>query len=309
MKTFVAYGLLLLIAALIGSFNHADAQSRGAGMAMPANTLLVAQLDSKQVVGGSSSPATGTGAFLLDPVQHTLAYSLTYQGLQAGGPKSITLSNFGKGKNGDVLKILCGGDAAPCPSSNSATISGRFERSEGQVLDNHLIGEFDSQRVYIEIIGGNGEREIRGQLAPNGAMVPVANYIAHLIPAKGSDSKGNGTAILSEIFLPGGKVSVFYAATVAGTAGPPVKAGLVFRQEPNAPLFTPRMALPNLQLLSSRDDTAGGSLQGLYEVNSAEPDAPFVKRLLSSGKGEVGIVITTKRFPDGELFGILVPVH
>jgi len=308
-KTFVGRGLLLAMAALIGSANFAATQNSGTAMAMPTNTLLVAQLNAQQVVGGSSSRATGTGAFLLDPVQHTLAYSLTYQGLQAGGPKSIVLANFGKGKNGEVVKMLCGAGTQPCPNSNSATISGRFERSDGRALDNHLIGEFDSQRVYVEIIGGNGKGEIRGQLAPNLAMVPVANYVVHLIPVKGSDSKGSGTAVLSENYLPGGKVSVFYAATVAGTSGAPTNAGLVVTQAPNARTFTPRMALPKLELLSSRDDVTGGSLQGLFDVNSAKPDALFVKRLLSTGNGEVEIVITTSRFPDGELYGTLVPVR
>jgi hypothetical protein len=296
------------MAALISSSILATAQNAGAGMAMPSNTLLVAQLDAKQVVGGSSSRGTGTGAFQLDPVQHTLAYRLTYEGLQTG-PKLIALYNFGKGKNGEVVHILCGADAESCPNSKSATISGYFKGGDGRALNNHLIGEFDSQRVYIEVIGGNGEREIRGQLAPNGAMVPVANYVAHLTAAKGSDSRGTGTAILSEIYLPGGKVSVFYAATVAGTSGPPVNASLVVHPTPEVRLFTPRMALPKLQLLASSDHAEGGSLQGLFDINSAEPDALFVKRLLSVGKGEVGIVITTRRFPDGELFGTLVPVH
>jgi len=309
MKTFLCCFLSIAMTALISSVNFAAAQSAGKGMAMPTNTLFVAQLNAQQVVGGSSSRATGTGALLLDPVKHTLAYSLTYEGLQAGGPKSIMLSNFGKSKNGDLVKILCGAGTKPCPYSNSATISGRFERSDGRALDNHLIGEFDSQRIYVEIIGGNGEPEIRGQLAPNGAMVRVASFVAHLEPAAGSDSKGSGTAILSQIYLPGGRVSVFYAATVAGTTGAPTSVGLVANQGPNARSFTPQMALPKLELLSSRDEATGGSLQGLFDVNSAEPDAPFVKRILSAGNGEVGIVITTSRFTDGELYGTLVPVR
>src|SRR5580700_7595041 len=72
MKNFAGCRLLLVTAILIGSTNFAEAQNAGVGMAMPTNTLLVAQLDAKQVAGPSSSSATGTGAFLLDPVQHTL---------------------------------------------------------------------------------------------------------------------------------------------------------------------------------------------------------------------------------------------
>ena len=51
---------VLLVASRAISFSDAAAQSAGAGMNMPANAVLVAQLDSKQVVGGSSSRATGT---------------------------------------------------------------------------------------------------------------------------------------------------------------------------------------------------------------------------------------------------------
>jgi len=309
MKALAGLGLLLATAYVNGSSNLAIAQNADTGMRMPENTLLVAQLDARQVVGGSSSRATGTAAFLLDTVHHKMTYSLTYDALQAGPPRSIALSNFGKGKSGEVFRILCGKEAQPCPASTSATISGRFEPGGEPPFDNHLIGEFDSQRVYVEIIGGNGEREIRGQLAPNAAMVPVANYVAHLSAAKGRDSKGTGTAIMSEIHLPGGKVSVFYAATVAGISGPPVNAGFSFSEAPDVQRFTPRMALPKLQILSPRDSVTGGSLQGLFDVNSSDPDAFFARRILSSRHGELGIVITTSRFPDGELYGILVPVH
>jgi hypothetical protein len=170
---------------------------------------------------------------------------------------------------------------------------------------NHLLGEFDSQRVYVEIMAattsasrttGTERRWFRDKLRRS----------SH---AQRAQFKGTGTAIVSEIYLPAGKISVFYAATVAGTSGPPVKAGLVAEPEAKVQLFTPRLMLPKLRLLSSPDAAAGGSLQGLFDVDSAEPNALFVKRLSSSGKAQVGIVITTSRFPDGELFGILVPVH
>jgi hypothetical protein len=304
MKTFSGLVALLLVMSSVRS----TAQSKREQMAMPSNTLLVAQLDAQQVAGGSSSRATGMGAFLLDPVQRTLGYSLTYEGLQAGSPKSIALFNFGKGKNGELIYALCGGKGQPCPEGNSATISGRIERN-ALALNNHLIGEFDSQRIYVEVVGANGNGEIRGQLAANGAMVPIANYVAHLTPSKGSNSKGSGTAIFSEVYLPGGKVSVFYAATVANTSGPPVNVGLVPGERLNSPLFTTQTALPNVKFLSSRDDVAGGSLEGSFQVNSADRNALFAKRLLSSGKGGVGIAITTGKFPQGELFGTLVPVH
>jgi CHRD domain len=305
MKTFAGFGLMLTMAILIGPADFSAAQHAGMGMTMPMNTLLVVQLDAKQVAGGSSSSATGTGTLLLDPVQHTLAYNLTYQGLEAGSPSSIALYNFGRGKAGKILKVLCGSGSRPCPGGPSATISGRLERSDDFPLDNNLIGEFDSGRVYVEIVGGNGKPEIRGQLGANGAMVRVANYIAHLAPALGADSKGSGTAIFSETYLPGGKVSVFYAATVAGTSGALTNAVLVRNPAPTAP----RMTLPHLKLRFSRDRQTGGSLSGIYDINSTAPNALSVARVLSAGSGEAGLVVTTSRFPNGELYGALVPVR
>jgi hypothetical protein len=134
---------------------------------------------------------------------------------------------------------------------------------------------------------------------PNGAMVRVANFVAHLAP-RDSDSAGSGTAILSETYLPDGKVSVFYAATVAGTSGGPTNAALVGNPTLKARAFTPRLALPQLKLSSSRGKETGGSLTGLYDVNSAAPDALFATRLLSTGKAS-RIVVTTSRFQTASL--------
>ncbi len=296
-------GLVLVPAALIGSAHFAASQH--AGMPMAETTLLLAQLDGKQVVGGSASSASGTGAFLLDPVQRTLTYRLTYQGLEAGGASSIALRNFDKGGNGEAVRVLCGAEAERCPEGASATISGRAEGG-GRPLDNALIGEFDSGRVYIEIVGGAGKPEIRGQLGANGAMVMVTSYVANLAPAAGTESKGSGTAVVSETYLPGDKVSVFYAATVAGTSGAPTNAGLVAGA---ARAFATRTALPKLERKLSRDRESGGSLSGQYEVNGKARDALLATRLVPPAGGETGFVVTTPRFPNGELYGALVPVR
>ena len=311
MKKIRARSLLPAIAILLGAGDFAAAQNAGMsmGMGMAKTTLLLAQLDAKQVVVGSASSATGTGAFLLDPTRHALEYRLTYQGLDSGGAKSIALYNFGKGKNGDAVKTLCGADAPPCPGGASATISGNFERGDSRAFDNKLVGEFDAGRVYVEIVGGDGKPEIRGQLGPNGAMVTVMSYVARLAPVEGADSKGEGTAVVSETYLPGGKVSVFYAATVAGTSGAPIRAALVAGPASKARDFTPRTELPQLKLNLSRNKETGGSLSGLYEVNDAAPTALLATRLARAGAGESGIVVTTSRFPKGELYGALVPVR
>ena len=308
MKTYPA--LMLLVGASLFAAQSARVMAQD-GMAMASRTLLLAQLDSAQVVPASDSGATGTGAFLLDPRHHALGYQLTYQGVTAGA-KSIVLHNFGKGANGEAIGVLCGEGAKACPAGDGATISGNLDRMGRRPFDNPLVGEFDSERIYVEIVSNAGKAEIRGQLSPNSAMVPVSNYVAHLAPAQGAASKGTGTAILSEVHLPDGKISVFYAATVAGTSGTPVNAALVgvpAKPAPKARAFTLQMALPDLKLRVTRNKENGGSLSGLYRVDSAAPNALFAARLLSLGNKEAGIVVTTSRFPNGEVYGAFEPVR
>jgi len=308
MRRIAVCNISLALAIFIGATKLAAAQNTHMGMAMARTTLLVAQLDARQVVGGGKSSATGTGTFLLDSSARTLNYNLTYEGLESGGAKSITLRNFGKGGEGEVVKTICGSDAEPCPSAAGATLTGALD-SGGRPLENSLIGEFDSGRVYVEIIGADGKPEIRGQLGPNTAMVMVMSFVAHLAPIEGSDSKGAGTAIVSETYLPGGKTSVFYAATVADTSGAPTNVALVGGPAPTRDALATRLSLPELQLSQSRNREAGGSLSGVYEVNAAIPNPLLATRLMSANNGQSGIVVTTSRFPHGELYGALVPVR
>jgi hypothetical protein len=310
MRQFVAPSLVATFAFLIGSAVVATSQdstmNMGGGMAMAADTLFLAQLDAKQVVGGSTSSATGTGVFVLDS-KHTVRYRLTYQGLDTPA-KSIALYNFGKGQNGQAIKVLCGPGAEPCPSGTAATISGSFERGDNRAIDNALVGEFDTGRIYVEIVGTNDKAQTRGQLGHNGAMVMVADYTVNLAPLPGIDSKGSGTAVVSETYLPHGKTSVFYAATVAGTAGAPTNASLGAAPAAAERAFTPQSALPQLKLNLSRDRQTGGSLSGGYQVDRAAPNALLASRVLRESNGQSGLVIATGRYPKGELYGALVPV-
>ena len=297
MRGIAACNISLALAIFIGATELAAAQNTHMGMAMARTTLLVAQLDGRQVVGGGSSSATGTGTFLLDPSARTLNYNLTYEGLESGGAKSIALRNFGKGGEGEVIKTICSSDAEPCPSAAGATLSGALD-SGGRPLDNKLIGEFDSGRVYVEIVGGNQKPEIRGRSPRIARWCLLQTTWRNSLLLEGADSKGSGTAIVSETHLPDGKVSVFYAATVADTSGTPTNAALVSGPVPKGRAFTPRMALPQLEVRSSRDKATGGSISGHYDVNSAAPGALLVKGLLSTGNGQAGFVVTTSRFPE-----------
>jgi hypothetical protein len=279
---------------------------------MPAVTLLVAQLSGDEVVPPSASKATGTGAFQLDPVARTIDYRLTYQGLEGGGPQSIALYNFGRGKNGAVVYLLCSAGRQPCPDETSATITGRIERNgtpltgvgeyEGPPLDHMLAGEFASERVYIEIVGADGKGEIRGQLAPNDAQSMVESFVADLAPTN-SASKATGTAVVSKIHLPGGKVLMSYVATVAGTADAPQSAGVGAKRSLRDKVS---LRLPKLKL--SRDKR-GGSITGNYRVDMAASDAVPALGVVTSGQDQPGFVVPTSKFPDGEVFGLLQPIR
>ena len=304
MNRYIAGSALLATPILVGSAFFAAAQMTD----MAATTMFVAQLDAKQVAGGSASTASGTGVFLIDGKMRTMAYKLTYEGLASDGAKSIALYNFGAGKDGKMVQALCGETAQPCPKAASATLSGRFEGGNARVLDYNTLGEFASERIYVEIVTADGKPEIRGQLSPNQAMVKVSNYTVDLKPATGTDSKGTGTAVVSEAHLPDGKISVFYAATVADTLGAPTNAAMVSGPTPRDRTFKVNAALPRLRVLTSADKKTGGSLTGVYEIDANKPTAPFATRLFAEAKGESGFVVATSRYPNGELYGALVPV-
>jgi len=273
-------------------------------------TLFLAQLTGAKVVPARTSSATATGAFLIDPAERTVRYELTFHGLENGPVKSIALHNFGAGGNGALVLTLCGSDGRPCPNAASANLTGTWDEHARGKLDGKLLGELASARVYVEIVGGDGKPEIRGQLEPNGAMLPVRNFVAHLEPAPGSDTRGTGTAVLSEVHFADGRVSVFYQVTVAGTSGAPTNAALVGVPEaaaPSPPKFLRQNALPDLKLLPSRAPGTGGTMTGQYEVKATQSDALYATKLLA-GSREIGILVTTNRFPEGELFGLFKPV-
>jgi hypothetical protein len=281
--------------------------------------LFLAQLSGTEVVPASGSAATGTGAFQVDFETGSAVYDLTWHGLEHGAAQRIALYNFDRGGKGAVVFVLCGATgAAACPPGVSGNITGRWDFA--RTLEGRRRSELTGARVYAEITGGDGKPEIRGQLEPNSAMLPVRNFVAHLTPVADPGARGVGTAIMSEVHHADGRVSVFYHATVAGTSGAPVNAALVSNPpQPEGaasaaprvlPRFERRNALPQLRVLTTRiAATAGGTLTGIYETRRDNPDAALsATEAADEGGGGVGIAVTTTRFPNGELFGVFVPV-
>lgn len=277
-----------------------------------ATTLFLAQLDGAKVVPPGASSATATGAFIVDPGKRTIDYDITFHGLENGPPKSIALHNFGAGANGALIVTICGGAGRPCPALASANLTGEWDGQGRPELDGNLLGELASGRVYVEIAGGDGKPEIRGQLEPNGAMVPVKNFVAHLTPAPGADARAAGTAVLSEVHYPDGRVEVFYQVTVAGASGTPKGAALVGSPAAGraAPLkIAPRNTLPKPKLAPSRAPATGGTLTGQYQANRTQRSALLATSLLAAGSRDISIAVSTNRFPDGELHGVFKQVQ
>ncbi len=302
-------GRTLAIASAVCAFGFAQQPARHGG---PRLFLVEAAANKVQPPGTSS--ATATGAFILDPEKRSVTYELTYHGLENGNPRSIALHNFGAGGNGERTHTLCGDGGPACPSLASATLSGSLEGSVkgAPAVDPKLLGEFATGRMYLEIVGGNGRPEIRGQLEPNNAMVPVTNFVATLAPA--AKGTGTGTAVLSEVHFADGRVGVFYRVTVAGTSGAPqavALTGVPTTAPPAArqPRFSVKNALPQARTLVSRSAATGGTLTGDYQVRRDSVEAPLATRLLSAGDREVAVSVRTSRFPEGELYGIFRQVH
>jgi hypothetical protein len=318
-----AAALTTIVVITLASACSAYSQEHGGHENLPAHhdgpNLFLAQLSGAETVPASGSAAVGTGAFSVDFQTGSALYDLTYHGLEHGVPQRIALYNFDRGANGVAVFVLCGGAGAPaCPSGVSGNLTGTWDFA--RTLEGRRRSELTGARIYAEITGGDGKPEIRGQLEPNNAMLPVRNFVAHLTPVGDPGARGVGTAIMSEVHYADGRVSVFYHATVAGTSSAPVNAALVPMPPRSAattnaaprqlPAIERRNALPQMRVLNTRAAaTTGGALTGIYESRRDAAEEPMTATKATAGGGEAGITVSTARFPNGELFGVLVPVN
>jgi len=297
----------VVIVAALASGGAAQPPDHG-GMHMGGAVLFLGRADADQVVPRQASAATATAAIIVDLRRAQLRYDLTFNGLERGGASRIALFNFGAGGNGTTVAILCGGGDAPaCPAGGGARLAGT---SDIRRWSGPLLSEFASGRIYVQVDGGDGRPEIRGQLAANMGMVPSRAYVARLTPGSQPGATGEGTAVLSETFLPGGRVAVQYHVTVAGTAGRPEAAALIGAppQTETAVRFLDAQRLPNARRQLARRSQAGATFSGGYTARGAAPSQPLANAMLAGARRPV-LAIRTSRFPRGELFGEFVPVE
>jgi hypothetical protein len=179
MRVLSPLGFFFLILGVAACAQEPATQDQHAGMEMPEQTLLLANLDASQVVKKSDSPASGTATFLINTVTRTLTYQLSYEGLDVRGARSITVRNFAAGQDGEVIAVICD-ERKPCPKTTSTSLSGRLApATTKRPFDPDLIGEFLSERVYVEVVDARGNAAIRGQLSPR---VVGAHWLAHSLP-------------------------------------------------------------------------------------------------------------------------------
>jgi hypothetical protein len=255
------------------------------------------------------TPASATVAVVVSRGSARLTYDLTYHGLTGGAPVRIALHNFGRGGNGPVVALICGAGAAACPATPSARLAGTLERV---ALPPRLLSEFASGRIYVEVDVGEGRPEIRGQLEPNGAMVPMRNFIAPLRPTGNGAATGEGTAVLSETYLPDGKVEVEYSVTVAGTSGEPEAVSVTGVPAAAAPpqmrfLSTGRLPVDSRRFGVRRQ--GGGSFGGRYVAASPTQKSQLTLDAYFMAARAPALVVRTSRFPEGELAGVFRPVE
>jgi len=275
------------------------------------STLFLVRADARQAGSAAASGASATAAIIIDRHAGTVRYDLTYQGLTAG-PRRIALHNGDRGAEGPEIMTICGDGAAACPARASARLAGELD---GRRLEPRLLSEFASARIYLRAEAPG--RAIRGQVEPNGAMARVRNYVAPLAPRPGTGGTGEGTAVLSETYLPNGRVDVEYSVTVAGTRGTPTR--VTIGKTPRANLLE-SMLLRSLRLttlnrpprvteLPSPRRSGGGSLNGRYTVRSDRDKALFTLAPALTATQAPVVAVQTDRFPNGELVGVFQPVN
>lgn len=272
--------------------------------------LYLAQLQPEKTVPPARTGATGTGVFIVDPKSRRARYELTFTGLDAA-PSSIAVYNFGAGGNGELVRALCGRDATPCPADRAGRIDGQWDAAERAGKDASFLRELATGRLYVQVNGPEGKPELRAQLEPNGAMTPVSNFVASLAARDTRESKAVGTAMYSEVQLPNGVVRVLYHVTIAGATSEPTSAAVIpvrgGATTMSSPAAIAKFRLPEAAR-SGAERAPGGTLSGSFEIRPGSTTSPFTvmnQREWSPRR----LVVSTRRFPEGELVGELVPVQ
>jgi len=235
------------------------------------STLLAARIDASNVVTPSKSSGSGTGVFVFSAKdrQSALSYQLSYATLTSPEVRSITLKNFGAGKDGLVVHVICGEEAKKCPTGTDGTLRGSWSSQDSRPpLTEPLWTELANRRIYVEVETANG-KEIRSQLGANPFMVMAKEGLADL-RGTGAAESATGTAAVRLIKIHG-KFELQLLFTVAGARQYPTKIALlgkdrslgtfqVRREEGVRPSRTVRMTVTVQELKALSDQSFSKTL-------------------------------------------------
>jgi len=195
------------------------------------STLLAAHLEASNVVPPSNSSGSGTGVFVFSAKdrQSALSYQLSYATLTSPEVRSITLNNFGAGKEGKVVHVICGEEAKKCPTGTDGTLRGSWSSEDaGMPLTKPLWTELANRRIYVEVETAKG-KEIRSQLGANPFMVMAQEGLADL-RGTGAAESATGTAALRLITIRG-KPELELLLTVANARQNPTKIAVLGKEQ------------------------------------------------------------------------------
>src|SRR5437899_7591698 len=116
----------LFLVTIFATFSNA--QLKPAMPTISHDRLFAARLEAQYVAPPGSSTGSGTGIFVLTTSDRrpVINYQLVYAGLLSPEVRSITVRNFGAGKNGEIVHTICGREREKCPSGVDGTIRDRW---------------------------------------------------------------------------------------------------------------------------------------------------------------------------------------
>jgi hypothetical protein len=216
--------------AIIVLASPCDLRPQEPPMSHSRSSFLAARLEASNVVPPSTSPGSGSGVFVFSAKGHqsALSYQLSYATLASPEVRSITLNNFGAGKDGKVVHVICGEEAKKCPTGTDATLRGVWSSEDARLpLTELLWTELANRRIYIEIQTAKG-KEIRSQLGANPFMVMAQEGLADL-RGTGAAESATGTAAVRLITIRG-KPELELLLTVANSRQNPTKVAVLAKE-------------------------------------------------------------------------------
>lgn len=252
----------------------------------------VATLSGSQEPPPVSTPASGTGAFVLVPDRSQLKYDITYRGLSGTLSAGGHFHSAATGVNGPIVRnIASGGGAA------SATISGSWTSSDGtQPLTSALIDSLVAGKIYVNFhTSANPGGEIRGQLQ----LVGGSGFTARLSGAQENPPVTTGGSGTGWIWINDKRTEVKFEVSYFGLSGN-LSAGGHFHAA--------RTGINGgvVRNIASAGDSSSNTVSGSWKsTDASQPLTTALVESLLAGKTYINFHTSTN--PGGEIRGQVDP--